>query len=481
MTEQSLKEKTAKGLFWGGFSNAIQQLLNLLFGIILLRMLDATDYGMIGMLSIFTAVANSIQESGFTAALANKKVFCHEDYNAVFWFSFLIGISLYLLLFLCAPLIADFYHTPQLIPLSRFLFLGFLISSCGTAHNAVLFKKLMVKEKAKATITALLSSGTIGVVMAYNGMAFWGLAVQQITYIAIANALLWHFSKWRPTLSFNFKPIKEMFPFSSKLLITNVFHYVNDNIFSVLLGRFYTTQDVGYYTQANKWTNMGFSLISNMINGVSQPVLVETSSDTARQKNVFRKMLRFTAFVSFPSMFGLALIANEFILIAITAKWQACVPIMQILCIWGAFVPINYMYSNLLISKGKSNLFMWNTITQSLVQLIVLLCIISQGILVMAGIYTVINIGWLFIWHYFVNKQIQLSLWEALKDITPYMLISIAVIGSAHFLTLGFHNLYVLLILKIVIAICLYVFIMWMSKSVIFFECIQFIRKKFQK
>lgn len=124
---------------------------------------------------------------------------------------------------------------------------------------------------------------------------------------------------------------------------------------------------------------------------------------------------------------------------------------------------------------------MWNTITQSLVQLIVLLCIISQGILVMAGIYTVINIGWLFIWHYFVNKQIQLSLWEALKDITPYMLISIAVIGSAHFLTLGFHNLYVLLILKIVIAICLYVFIMWMSKSVIFFECVQFIRKKFQK
>ena len=119
---------------------------------------------------------------------------------------------------------------------------------------------------------------------------------------------------------------------------------------------------------------MGFSLISNMINGVSQPVLVETSSDAMRQKNIFRKMLRFTAFISFPAMFGLALIANEFIVIAVTAKWQACVPIMQILCIWGAFVPITYMYSNLLISKGKSNLFMWNTIAQSLVQLTMLLC-----------------------------------------------------------------------------------------------------------
>lgn len=481
MAEQSLKEKTAKGLFWGGFSNGIQQLLNLLFGIIITRMLDSTDYGMIGMLAIFTAVANSIQESGFTAALANKQTFRHEDYNAVFWFSFLMGASLYLLLFFCAPFIAAFYKTPQLIPLSRFLFLGFLISSCGTAHNAVLFKKLMVKEKAKATITALLCSGTIGIVMAYNGMAFWGLAVQQITYIFIANALLWYFSPWRPTFSFNFKPIREMLPFSSKLLITNVFHYINDNIFSVLLGRFYTSQDVGYYTQANKWTNMGFSLISNMINGVSQPVLVETSSDAMRQKNIFRKMLRFTAFISFPAMFGLALIANEFIVIAVTAKWQACVPIMQILCIWGAFVPITYMYSNLLISKGKSNLFMWNTIAQSLVQLTMLLCTISQGILVMVVIYTVINIGWLLIWHYFVNKQIHITLWEVMKDITPYLLISGGVIGTSYFLTIGFHNLYVLLILKIGIAVSLYVFIMWIGKSVIFFESVQFIRKKLLK
>ena len=226
---------------------------------------------------------------------------------------------------------------------------------------------------------------------------------------------------------------------------------------------------------------MGFSLISNMINGVSQPVLVETSSDAMRQKNIFRKMLRFTAFVSFPSMFGLALIANEFIVIAVTAKWQACVPIMQILCIWGAFVPITYMYSNLLISKGKSNLFMWNTIAQSLVQLTILLCTISQGILVMVAIYTVINIGWLLIWHYFANKQIHITLWEALKDITPYLLISIAVVGASHFLTLGFHNLYVLLILKITIAVSLYVFIMWIGKSVIFFESVQFIRKKLQK
>lgn len=480
MSEQSLKEKTAKGLFWGGFSNGIQQLLNLVFGIFLARLLTPDDYGIIGMLAVFSAVANSIQESGFTAALTNKTVFRHADYNAVFWFSFFTGLCLYCILFFCAPLIAAFYHTPQLVPLSRFLFLGFLISSCGTAHNAVLFKKMMVKEKAKASIIALLCSGIIGVSMAYWGMAYWGMAVQQITYISVVNLLLWFYSPWRPTFSFNFAPIKEMLPFSIKLLITNIFHYINDNIFAILLGRFYAAQEVGYYTQGNKWTSMGFSLISNMVNGVSQPILVETSGEAERQKNIFRKIVRFTAFVSFPAMFGLALIANEFIIIAVTDKWQPCVPIMQVLCIWGAFVPITYMFSNLLISKGKSNVFMWNTIGQSIVQLIVLLSTLSLGILTMVSIYTTINIGWLLIWRYFAAKQMSLTLMEMVKDISPYLFITVAVVAATYFLTLGVANIYLLLLLKTIIAATLYIGVMWVSRSVIFFETLRFILKKYR-
>ena len=143
---QSLKEKTAKGLFWGGFSNGIQQLLNLLFGIFLARVLTPSDYGMVGMLAIFSLIASSIQESGFTAALVNKKEVTHNDYNAVFWFNAAISLSLYLLLFLCAPLIADFYHTPELTPLARYSFIGFFIASLGISHSAYLLRNLMVKQ-----------------------------------------------------------------------------------------------------------------------------------------------------------------------------------------------------------------------------------------------------------------------------------------------------------------------------------------------
>ena len=349
------------------------------------------------------------------------------------------------------------------------------------APRAYLFKNLRIKDTTVISISSLIVSGIVGITLAANGFAYWGIALQSNSFITVMTILNFYFSHWRPRFRFDFTPIKEMIGFSSKIIITNIFTIINNNLFSVLLGKFYSEREVGNFTQANKWNGMGHTTITGMINGIAQPVFTRVADDKARQLAVFRKLLRFTAFISFPAMFGLALIANEFIVIAVTAKWQACVPIMQILCIWGAFVPITYMYSNLLISKGKSNLFMWNTIAQSLVQLTMLLCTISQGILVMAVIYTVINIGWLLIWHYFVNKQIHITLWEVMKDITPYLLISGGVIGTSYFLTIGFHNLYVLLILKIGIAVSLYVFIMWIGKSVIFFESVQFIRKKLLK
>lgn len=478
MIEQTLKQKMAKGLFWGGISNSLQQLLGLFFGIFLGRLLTPSDYGMIGMLTIFSAVANTMQESGFTAALTNRKEIKHEDYNAVFWFCLGMGIVLYLLLFFCAPLIADFFHTPTLTPLGRFLFLGFLISSSGTAHNAVLFKKLMVKEKAKAILTALALSGTIGVVMAYNGMAYWGLATQSIVYILTYNLLIWHYSPWRPTWDFDFKPIREMLPFSINLLITNALRQVNDQLFSVLLGRFYNKQEVGYYTQGNKWTTMGQATINGIINGVSQPVMIEVGNEDERQRKVFRKILRFIAFISFPSMLGLALIAPEFITITITDKWLDSASVMQILCVWGAFAPISHLYINLLISKGRSRIVMWNTISQSLVQLAVLLLIMEHGIHTMASTYVAINLLWLFVWHYFAWQQIHIKLLSALKDIAPYLLLSIAILGATYFLTLGITNIYIRLITKIVITATLYFSILWASKSVILKESINYLLKK---
>ena len=271
-----------------------------------------------------------------------------------------------------------------------------------------------------------------------------------------------------------------MFEFSSKILVTNIFIQTNNNIFSLLLGRLFSTAEVGYYTQANKWDNMGYSLIGNMVNGVAQPVLTAVSDDQDRQRNVFRKMLRFTSFISFPAMFGLALVAHELIVIAVTDKWLPCVTILQWLCIWGAFFPITTLYTNLIISKGKSNIYMWNTIALGVLQLVALLFAHPYGIQTMIITFVLINVGWLFIWQYFVWRLLRLTLIKALKDILPFAFFALATMAVTYFITLNVSNIYLVFTIKIIIATAIYIFTMWVTNSVVFKESMQFLlnRKK---
>lgn len=463
---------------WGGFSNGIMQLLNLFFGIFLARILTPADYGMVGMLTIFSLIAGSLQESGFIPALTNKKEVSHEDFNAVFWFNILLSSCLYVILFFCAPLIALFFKIPELTSLARYCFLGFFIASFGIAHNAYLFRNVMVKQKSKSTILALIISGTISVTMAYMGFAYWGIATQGLVYVLVVTICLWHYSGWRPTFNINFKPLRGMFGFSGKMLITNIFNHINNNIFTIILGRFYTDNEVGYFTQANKWNNMAHSTVTGMINGVAQPILASVAHEQERQLRIFRKMLRFTAFVSFPAMLGLSLIAHDFIIIAIEDKWLGSVVILQILCISGAFIPITGLYSNLIISKGKSNVYMWNIIILGLLQLGVMLILYPYGITTMISVYVAINICWLFVWQYFVNKEIKLTLFDALKDITPFAVIAAAVMIATYFITRDIENIYLRLLCKIILAAAIYILVMWGSKAVTFRESVEYLLKK---
>ena len=474
----SLKEKTAKGLFWGGFSNGLQQLLNLLFGIFLARLLTRADYGMVGMLAIFTQIASTLQEGGFISALTNRKQACHRDYNAVFWFSTSCSVVLYLVLWLAAPLIADFFRTPELVPLARFTFLGFVIASLSIAPRAILFKNLKVKENTIISLSCLTGSGIVSIALAANGFAYWGLAAQSLVYVTIVTALNFYFARWRPTLSFDFTPIREMVGFSSRMLITNIFNIINNNLFSTLLGRFYSPREVGDFSQANKWNYMGHTTVTGMLNGVAQPVLASVSDDRGRQRGIFRKLLRFTAFVSFPAMLGLSLVAHELIVIAITDKWLASADILQLLCIWGAFVPINNLFSNLLVSRGHSATYMWNTICLSVLQLVAACAMYPLGMTWMLRVFVAINIAWLFVWFAFARREISLTLSNLLKDISPYLLLSAALVILARYLTQDIENCYLSLMAKVIIVAGLYALVLWKLQSVIFRESIRFIFKK---
>lgn len=407
MPTPTLKEKTARGLLWGGLSNGAQQILNLVFGIFLARMLAPADYGMVGMLAVFSVIATTLQESGFTAALVNKREERHKDYNAVFWFSILMSLGLYSLLFLCAPLIAHFYHKPELTPLARYSFIGFVLSALGTAQSAVLFKNLKVKQRAISQIIALTISGCVGITMAYYGFSYWSIATQNLVCIGLTTVLYWYFSPWRPTLNINLNPLKEMFGFSSKLLVTGIFSHVNYNLFSLILGRYYNTRDVGFYDQAYKWSSMGGLFILGTINSVAQPVLSSVKENKEQQKRVFAKLMLFTCGISFPLMFGMAFLAEGLVMNLLTDKWIPTIPLLQLLCISGAFVPITNLYQQLLISRGRSDLYMWGVICEGILILICLILASPYGVVTMLKAYVTLYICYVAVWYGLTYKTID--------------------------------------------------------------------------
>lgn len=206
MAEKTLKERTATGLLWGAVNNLSTQVFMALIGIFLARLLLPADYGMVGMLAIFSAIASSLQESGFISAITNLKQATHRDYNAVFWFSTIVSVSLYSLLFLSAPLIANFFHQPELIPLSRLVFASFVVAGIGTAHAAYMFRNMMNREKAIMNMIAMIVSGTLGILLAYYGFSYWSLAWQQFVYICIVNICRLYYVRWLPSLHIDLTP-----------------------------------------------------------------------------------------------------------------------------------------------------------------------------------------------------------------------------------------------------------------------------------
>ena len=474
----SLKQTVAKGMLWGGLSNSVCQLLSLLFGIYLARILGPDDYGPIGMLAIFTAIAGSLQDSGFVAAIANRKTVTHDDYNAVFWFNIIISLLMYAVLFFCAPLIADFFNQPVLVDLARYNFLGFVVAGFGIAPSAYLFRELKVKQKSIALILAISISGAVGIVMALNGNSYWGIATQSIVYVLVRTVVCWYFTPWRPTLKVNFAPLRYLFAFSYRLLITNLFQRFNWNIFSFILGKYYNRADVGNYTKSAEWFNMGGEIVNGMVNAVAQPVLAKVVDDSERQLRVFRKMLRFTAFVAFPLMFGLSLVSKELITIVITDKWIESAGMLQILAVWGAFMPIQSMMTNLLVSRGKAKIFMWCTIVQGLLTLSMLLLLHPYGIKNMLVAYCVFNALWLMVWHYFANKEIRLTLQMFIDDTLPYLLMAAVIMVVTHLSTTFISSPYILLASRIGMAATLYIGFNYLVHSKEFCEIINFLFKR---
>lgn len=396
------------------------------------RILTPADYGLVGMLAIFIAVSQSLIDSGFSQALIRKQDRSEIDNSTVFYFNIGVGIVLYILLFFTAPLIAKFYNEPQLIPITRIVGLSLVFNSFAVVQRALLTINLDFKTQAKASFVGAILSGTMGISMAYTGFGVWAIVWQQISNLAIVTLLLWFLSHWKPIWGYSWKSFRELFGFGSKLLASGLLDTIFKNLYLIVIGKFFKASDLGYYTRAHQFTDFASSNITGIFQRVTYPVLCTIQNDDIRLTDVYRRLLKTSAFVIFPLMMGLAAVAKPMIVSFLTEKWLFSATLIQILCFSQMWYPVHAINLNLLQVKGRSDLFLKLEIIKKIITVIILGITLPFGLIPMCLGMIVSSIIALVINTHYTGKLINLGFLRQMKDLLPSLLLSIAIGAIVH-------------------------------------------------
>ncbi len=451
----SLKHKTVKGLSWSLIDNLAGSGITFLVGIVLARILTPEEFGIIGIIMIFIAISNSIINSGFSNALIRKIDVSSVDYNTVFYFNFGVSVVLYIALYFASPLISDFFKEPLLVSTTRVIGLVLIVNGLSIIHRTILVKKVDFKTQAKVSIIASVASGIIGIGMAVMGYGVWSLVAQQLSRQFFNSLFLWLFNQWRPSLEYSWDSFRELFSFGSKLLVSGVIDTVYRNVYQLVIGKFYTSAQLGHYTRALQFQTIFTSNLTAVIQRVSFPVLSEIQNESDRLRNAYRKVIKMTMMVTFALMLGLAAIAQPLIVNLIGEKWLQAVYYLQIISFSGMLYPLHAINLNMLQVKGRSDLFLRLEIIKKIIAVFPIVLGIFYGIEYMLLGSVVTGFISFFLNSYYSGMLINYSTVLQLKDILPSFLVSFS-ISLILFLMVDFlgDSLWVL-ILQIILGILL--------------------------
>ncbi|MBS1447181.1 MAG: lipopolysaccharide biosynthesis protein [Odoribacter sp.] len=425
MTE-SLKHKTLKGTIWSSIERFSVQGVQFIVMIIMARILTPEDYGLVGMLTIFITISQSLIDSGFSQALIRKRDRRQIDNSTVFYFNIAIGTILYLVLFFSAPLIANFYHEPQLIPITRVISLSVFINSLVVVQRALLTVEIDFKTQTKASFTAVISSGILGIWMVYDGYGVWAIVAQQLVNLSVNALLLWILSHWRPSLEYSWTSFRELFNFGSKLAGAGILDTLYKNIYLIIIGKIFKASDLGYYTRAQQFSEFPSSNLTGIIQRVTFPVLCSIQEDNERLKNVYRRFLRLSAFLIFPLMIGLAAVAHPLVILLLKEQWAFTAILLQILCFNMMWYPIHAINLNLLQVKGRSDLFLKLEVYKKIIGVTVLCVTVPMGLVAMCVGSVLNSLIALIINTYYTGKLIQVGFFSQMKDLMPTLFYSLS-------------------------------------------------------
>jgi teichuronic acid exporter len=454
---ESLKCRTIRALSWSFLESIGLQGVRFVIGIILARILIPEQFGLIGMLTIFIAVAQTFLDSGFGAALIQKKEASITDRCSIFYFNIIIGLVAAGLLGLAAPWIAAFYNQPILTPITRVLSLIIVINSFGLIQDTILRKEIDFRTQTKVSLIANVLSGTIGVILAVAGFGVWSLVAQQVGVNLFRTIGLWVFNPWRPEMIFSLKSLREMFKFGSRLLASGLLDRIFTNIYLVIIGKLFSAADLGFYTRARNLEELPSQTLSGMIGRVTFPVFSTIQDDAARLKRGFKKALKLLVLCNFPMMIGLAVIARPLVLVLLTEKWAESIPYLQLLCFLGLLYPLHMINLNMLQALGRSDYFLKLEIIKKI--LIILNIVITWRWGILALIYGMIitSIISYYLNSYYTRILIGYSIWDQVRDLLSYLIMAVLMGGAVYIGgLLHYPNIYVMLFVQIGIGMIVY-------------------------
>ncbi|SNR66825.1 Membrane protein involved in the export of O-antigen and teichoic acid [Maribacter sedimenticola] len=453
----SIKNKAISSFGWILTEGLFSQGFLFMVGIILARLLTPVDFGVIGIITAIIAISNSVVEGGFGSALIRKVDADTIDYNTIFYSNLTIAIIIYFFLLIGATTLAGYFDVAVLSKIIPFAGILLIINSFSIVQRAILTKVLNFKTQALISIIASFGSGLTAIIMAYQNFGIWSLVTLAILRPLLNSILLWYHSKWRPSLIFSIKSFKELFNYGYKLLITNLIHSFYRNIYYVLIGKYFNTQTLGYYTRAEQFQAPFSSNITTAIQRLSFPILSKVQNDHELLKSRFIKFLRFSMFLNFTVMFVIAAIAEPMVILLVGEKWRASILYLQLLCVPGILYPLQILHLNLLLVKGYSNLNLKLELIKKMILIPLVLGTALLGIeALLAGIVIFAFIEF-FINNHYTKTIINYSLKEQLKDIIPFILLGIALFIIMYTITFIDMGYLAMVIIQLTIGITFFI------------------------
>lgn len=434
MPQQSLKDKTIKGTIWSAADAFLGQGVTFLVGLVLARLLSPDEYGLIGICLIFNTVLNGIVDSGFSNALIRKKDVSDDDYNTMFITNLGISIVLYGLLFVCSPLVAQFFSRQELTSLVRATGLVLILNALSITQTTILTKRIDFKTKTKASLISAIISGVVGIAMAFAGLGVWALVGQMLSKQLLYTLCLWVLNKWWPSLKFSISSFRYMWGFGWKLLVSGLLDNIWKQLYQAVVGKFYSPATLGQYTRSHEYANIFSSNLTTIIQRVSYPVLSEIQDDKQRMVEGYSKVIKMTMFVTAICMISLGAVAEPLIYCLIGPQWHEAATYLPLICLSMSLYPLHAINLNMLQVLGRSDIFLYLEIIKKVIGIVPILIGIFVDIYWMLVASILIGVVSLYLNSWYTGKALGYTFWKQLRDIAPSFGIAFAIAVSVFFL-----------------------------------------------